>query len=57
MIYSVIEMGLNKLLLRFRHVVIVAFVCILYMGMNWLGTVMYSNTPVYPNVLVWPTGG
>jgi len=50
-------MGLNKLLMRFRHVVIVLLVCILYMGVNWLGTVMYSNTPVYANVVVWPVAG
>jgi len=53
-IYSIIEMGLNKLLLRFRHVIIVVIVCILYMGVNFLGTIMYGNKPVYANVVVWP---
>jgi len=53
-IYSIIEMGLNKLLLRYRHVLIVVVVCILYLGINWLGTVMYGMKPVYANTIVWP---
>ncbi len=52
-IFSVVEMGLNKLLLRFRHAVLVLAVSLIYLAINLLGTIMYGNKPVYPSVLVW----
>ena len=52
-IFSFIEMGLNKLQLRMRHAVIVFMTSLIYMLINWLGTALYGNRPVYPNVLVW----
>jgi hypothetical protein len=52
-LYSITEMGLNKLLLRFRHGFIVFGVTILYMAINGLGTIMYANVPVYRNLVVW----
>lgn len=52
-VYSCIEMGLNKLQLRFRHAAIVFMTSLIYMVINWLGTEMYGGKPVYPNMLVW----
>lgn len=48
-----VEMGLNKLQLRFRHALIVFMTTLIYMLINWCGTVMYEGRPVYPSVLVW----
>jgi len=54
-IFSVLEMGLNKILLRFRHAVLVLAVSLIYLAINFLGTLMYGkgNKSVYPSVLVW----
>jgi len=46
-------MGLNKLLLRFRHAFIVFMAAVLYMAVNWLGCIMYGGRPVYASVVVW----
>lgn len=52
-IITVIEMGLNKLQLRFRHAIIVFMTTLIYMLINWLGTIMYDGRPIYPSVVVW----
>jgi hypothetical protein len=52
-IYSVIEVCLNKLNLRYRHWVIVLIFCVVYEAINAAGFFWFDKTPSYPNLLEW----
>lgn len=57
---NVVEMCLNRLLLRFRHGFIVFFCTFFYLAINLLGCILKSGNlekPVYPTVLVWKKPG
>jgi len=54
-VVNVIEMCLNRLLLRFRHALIVFGFTLVYMAINLLGCLMGGGLgkQVYPNLVVW----
>ena len=52
-IYSIIEICLNKLNLRYRHWVIVLIFCVVYEAINAAGFYWFDRDPAYPNLLEW----
>ena len=54
-VVNLVEMCLNRLLLRFRHAFIVFGFTLVYMGINLLGCLMQGGLykQVYPNLVVW----
>lgn len=53
---NVVEMCLNRVLLRFRHAFVVFGFTVIYMGINLLGTLMQGSDlseQVYPKLVVW----
>lgn len=52
-IFSIVECMLNKVKLRYRHVVMVATFGCLYVALNWAANIFLSKSELYPHLTVW----
>ena len=50
---SLLEMGLNKLYLDHRHSILVFLATVLYLVVNWLGSLGPDSREAYPSLLHW----
>ena len=50
---SAVEMGFNRILLSYKHTILVFFFCICYLLANLFGSLIYDWSTVYPNSVDW----